>query len=86
MLNDITPQGQRRRLGTDGVVAHLALDAPFVSFASAGHDAFLQDLIQHDLMQRPPVQRGEKKRTAGVCDGPPGQHAQRTRCPYRYLP
>lgn len=40
-------------------VAHLAFHAARVAAAPAGDDALLQDLLQHALMKRHPLPRGE---------------------------
>jgi hypothetical protein len=45
--------------GAEGEVAHLALDPAGVSPIAAGHDVFLEDLVENRFMKGPPLPRGE---------------------------
>jgi hypothetical protein len=40
-------------------IAHLALDASEIAAVAAGHDAFLEDLVENRFMKRPRLRRGE---------------------------
>lgn len=44
---------------TQRELAHLTLDAARVAAAAAGGDTLLEDFVEHALMERFPVLRGE---------------------------
>lgn len=49
----------RSDLWTDGVVTHFSFHPSMIASASAGVDAFLQDFIEHRLMEPLFVLRGK---------------------------
>jgi hypothetical protein len=50
-------------------VAHLAFDRSAVAAMAARFEIFLQDLVQHGIMKRMPVLRGEWRGKLGAFDG-----------------
>src|SRR3954463_13842396 len=74
---EIQPSGRLWCAGAQRITAHLAFYAAWHLPTAAAHRALFEDLVQHCLMQGAPSPRGEARRTAAPCGGPPAPRARR---------
>ena len=59
MFLDIGKRGRSGLIPPERIVAHLSLHAARIAAPAAGDDSFVQDLLQHSLMERVSLLRGE---------------------------